>query len=309
MTSTFGATTAKMSLKLLRGTSIGVVTDGSGKTRKKLDPFCEVYVDGTKIGRTSVKFQTTNPVWCGPTATYEFCLPRGEGEDAEVRIEVRNFGNLGGDSPIGSVTFHTSHLLRGVSNGHPNVWLPVVPAEKRRNARHGSLQIRLQRFFKENKNEKENEIGLALALSRESTSSTSPSVTKRLSAGPKLGMMLRKKTLRKLYYSSRAPVTLHVYDVSHDKRIRRVNDVTKATWAGGIFHAAIEIYGREYSFGFSNRQLSGIFAGKPRRCPMHRYRELVECSKILSEFGEVCSHKLLVGTRGKRFFLLSSLAC
>ena len=69
--STVGAT--KFSLKILRGASVGISAT-SGKAKKKLDPFCEVYVDGTKIGRTSVKSQTTNPVWCGPMATYEFYL-------------------------------------------------------------------------------------------------------------------------------------------------------------------------------------------------------------------------------------------
>lgn len=44
---------------------------------------------------------------------------------------------------------------------------------------------------------------------------------------------------------------------------------------GGIFHGAIEVYGREYSFGGSPNRMCGIFACKPAGCSMHTYRESI----------------------------------
>ena len=82
--------------------------------------------------------------------------------------------------------------------------------------------------------------------------------------------------IRKLVMSSVAPVTLHVYDVSNDARVESINYYTKIVGLGGIFHGAIEVYGREYSFGGSREPgVTGIFACPPKRCPVHHYRESI----------------------------------
>ena len=43
-------------------------------------------------------------------------------------------------------------------------------------------------------------------------------------------------------------VVIHVYDVSRAEAIAQLNDVTCVV--GGVFHAGVEVYGREWSFGY-----------------------------------------------------------
>jgi len=72
------------------------------------------------------------------------------------------------------------------------------------------------------------------------------------------------------------PVLLHVYDVSLDVGIRQLNSLLAHRLSpvkfGGIFHAGIEVAGREYSFGYCVNG-SGIGTSTPREHPMHHYRE------------------------------------
>ncbi|KAK3256996.1 hypothetical protein CYMTET_33900 [Cymbomonas tetramitiformis] len=44
--------------------------------------------------------------------------------------------------------------------------------------------------------------------------------------------------------------------------------------AGGLFHAAIEVYGSEYSFGYVAVG-TGVFMNEPTKCAMHEYRQAV----------------------------------
>jgi hypothetical protein len=78
------------------------------------------------------------------------------------------------------------------------------------------------------------------------------------------------------------PVTLHVYDLGTDgtgaAMLRAFN-----TRALGVFHVGLEIgfpvgpggAGWEFSFGFTEEDISGVFSSIPRRCDMHTYRESV----------------------------------
>jgi len=78
-----------------------------------------------------------------------------------------------------------------------------------------------------------------------------------------------------------APVTLHVYYVGNSDAIENISEVAQDFLGqGGIFHGAVEIYGREWSYGGGDEG-SGVFQMPPRSCPMHRYRESVymgDCS-------------------------------
>ena len=106
-----------------------------------------------------------------------------------------------------------------------------------------------------------------------------------LTPGPGMMSTCKKKSqmksyaLRKMALYSVAPVFLHVYDVSNSDKVQNWNYYIKAVGAGGLYHAAVEIYGREYSFGGSREGgksvSTGIFACPPKRCPMHHYRESV----------------------------------
>ena len=89
---------------------------------------------------------------------------------------------------------------------------------------------------------------------------------------------MKSYALRKKALYSVAPVFLHVYDVSNSDRVQNWNYYIKAFGVGGIFHAGVEVHGKEFSFGGTmNRKSSatGVWGGPPKRCPKHHYRESV----------------------------------
>jgi hypothetical protein len=66
-------------------------------------------------------------------------------------------------------------------------------------------------------------------------------------------------------------VWLNIYDVKHNLQL--VNDVAKRVGTG-VFHAGVEVYGQEWSFGF-NPTGSGVYGATPMRSDQHKYRESV----------------------------------
>lgn len=72
-----------------------------------------------------------------------------------------------------------------------------------------------------------------------------------------------------------APVTLHIYDVPRDSTGQRINGVFRVLGTGA-FHAGVEIFGQEWSFGSSERaDGTGVFVCAPGGCEAHTYREAV----------------------------------
>ena len=69
------------------------------------------------------------------------------------------------------------------------------------------------------------------------------------------------------------PVVVHVYDVSTKEAIARINSVTKPL--GGVFHAGVEVLGREWSYGYCPPPGTGVFCVPPRSCEAHVYRESI----------------------------------
>lgn len=83
------------------------------------------------------------------------------------------------------------------------------------------------------------------------------------------------------------PVTVNVYHLGHKQSIQRVNQVFHSfLHTGGVFHAAVEVYGVEWSFGFTRRG-SGIFSCDPKKCPMHTFTESVYLGDANKLPGEV----------------------
>lgn len=74
------------------------------------------------------------------------------------------------------------------------------------------------------------------------------------------------------------PVFLNVYDVSNGTNIQLLNALIAHKNApfkfGGVFHAGVEIGGREWTFGFCNDG-TGVKWRAPRTDPQHHYRETV----------------------------------
>mmetsp|Transcript_40574 Transcript_40574/g.128906 ORF Transcript_40574/g.128906 Transcript_40574/m.128906 type:complete len:252 (-) Transcript_40574:107-862(-) len=64
-------------------------------------------------------------------------------------------------------------------------------------------------------------------------------------------------------------VTLHIYHVGRSSHVGLVNEYLEAIGTGA-FHGAVEVYGREYSYG-SQVLGTGVFDCYPQQCTTHRY--------------------------------------
>mmetsp|Transcript_21246 Transcript_21246/g.58945 ORF Transcript_21246/g.58945 Transcript_21246/m.58945 type:complete len:104 (+) Transcript_21246:1935-2246(+) len=75
-------------------------------------------------------------------------------------------------------------------------------------------------------------------------------------------------------------VYLNVYDVpggneQMDSVIQRLNEWGRLAGFGGVFHGAVELDGREWSFGGCPAG-SGVYGFEPRKNPMYKFRETVD---------------------------------
>eukprot|EP00930_Biecheleria_cincta_P083764 TRINITY_DN73271_c0_g1_i1.p1 TRINITY_DN73271_c0_g1~~TRINITY_DN73271_c0_g1_i1.p1 ORF type:complete len:612 (-),score=123.29 TRINITY_DN73271_c0_g1_i1:46-1881(-) len=68
------------------------------------------------------------------------------------------------------------------------------------------------------------------------------------------------------------PVWLHIYDVKES--VEWVNNLIRPAGAGA-FHAAVEVFGMEWSFGYSSEEKTGVYSCYPRSNKQHKYRESV----------------------------------
>jgi len=80
------------------------------------------------------------------------------------------------------------------------------------------------------------------------------------------------------------PVFLHVYDVSHEALIQRLNSVLAHRRApikfGGVFHAGVEVADKEWCFGATASQTAtGVMCVDPRADPSHHFRQTVSLKK------------------------------
>lgn len=76
---------------------------------------------------------------------------------------------------------------------------------------------------------------------------------------------------------ARCPVFLNYYDLGHSTSIAYLNKISPY----GAFHAGIEMYDTEFSYGGTQRDVTGIFVSRPRRCAMHSYKGTIylgDCS-------------------------------
>mmetsp|Transcript_159348 Transcript_159348/g.281361 ORF Transcript_159348/g.281361 Transcript_159348/m.281361 type:complete len:195 (+) Transcript_159348:67-651(+) len=69
-------------------------------------------------------------------------------------------------------------------------------------------------------------------------------------------------------------VSLHVYDVSVNKQVHLANQMFKKLGTG-IYHAGVEVFGREYSFEYADSG-TGVVRRAPKAHDCHRYRESIE---------------------------------
>eukprot|EP00928_Gymnodinium_smaydae_P057846 TRINITY_DN41073_c0_g1_i1.p1 TRINITY_DN41073_c0_g1~~TRINITY_DN41073_c0_g1_i1.p1 ORF type:complete len:438 (+),score=98.66 TRINITY_DN41073_c0_g1_i1:56-1315(+) len=87
-------------------------------------------------------------------------------------------------------------------------------------------------------------------------------------------------------------VNVHVYDVSQEEKIQKLNRVLAHEYSpiklGGVFHAGVEVLGLEWSYGFSDDETRpGVSCNKPRLHPCHHYRQTVVLGKTELSEGEI----------------------
>ena len=167
-----------------------------------------------------------------------------------------------------------------LSKINPNFWIVLKDGENPDGVpTYGRLQIRLTRPTEAKLHKQEN--------------------CRRITPGPAIPRM-QSYAIRKMALYSCSPVILNVYDLSNNPRIQTINNTTKSFGYGGIFHAAIEIHGKEYSFGGTSdkkSKISGVFQCAPKKCPMHHYRESVFLGDC--ELNSQQIHSILMGLRPK----------
>ena len=111
------------------------------------------------------------------------------------------------------------------------------------------------------------------------------------------------------------PVRLNVYDVSLNSHITKLNRYLKPLGAGGIFHAAIEIHGQEYSFGGTDNPTfagTGVFVCPPKQCPVHRYQESIllgHCELSPTQVRTMIQHHLEPAWLAKDYNLFRKNCC
>lgn len=244
-----------LSLKILRGINL-LEMDKNLIASNSSHPYCQVYVNGKKKGWTPTQYGTLSPVWGGPMSTFR--IEGGGGTKIEIRLF--DYHEFSKDDFMGSVTFYIRDLMERAHKDHyPSFWCTVDPPKGYENTPAGRLQIRLLKV-----DESEKKDSLAKPV-------TTPHVS--LSAGPLVD--ISNKSLQDHIMSAKTPVMLHVYDVGLSSKVQNINNALPYCGVGGIFHGAIEVYGREYSFGGSRNNVCGIFFGKPASCPLHHYRESI----------------------------------
>jgi len=101
-----------------------------------------------------------------------------------------------------------------------------------------------------------------------------------------------RRAARALLAEATQPVVLNVYELGNTSSlVTSVNKVTQDFLSqGGLFHTAVEVGGREVSFGATRSSGTGVFSCHPRRCVLHRYRQSVylgDCSKSNDEVKDI----------------------
>lgn len=73
---------------------------------------------------------------------------------------------------------------------------------------------------------------------------------------------------------SKIPVTLHIYHVSTDSRVGKINEYLEAMGTGA-YHAGVEVNGKEWSYGYTPDN-TGVFPCPPKGCKAHVYKESID---------------------------------
>jgi len=108
---------------------------------------------------------------------------------------------------------------------------------------------------------------------------------------------------------SAGTVYCNVYDLGDSETFRQINAFTTGNnnvLVAGLFHAGIEVYGGEWSYGFTEEDRSGVSCIHPRTHPQHTYKTTVPLgvTKLGSkEVADVCA-RMAREWRGNNYNLI-----
>ena len=282
-------------LKVLRGQGLIARDEVALGTS---DAYCIVYVDGVLVGKTRVVSRSLNPVWSDGDAEWDVRLT----PKSRIKIYIQDYDSFlfcaMPDDPMGEVCFIAENACAAALNR----WFDVTPTMGCHCS--GRLEVQLTRGPG------------APPPPPTPPTFTAAALAMPLSAGPRVELTAKERLLGVPVANvlarackARAPVFLHVYDVGHSSAVQNINAIGVA--GGGVFHGAIEVHGRELSFGGSRQDKCGIFACKPRQCPMHTYRESVylgDCG-LAKEQVQLILGGLKAGWMGPTYDLLRKNCC
>lgn len=238
----------RVRLSVLRASGLSAADFYGPLKEASSDPYGIVMVDGVEVGRTPARSSTLDPVWAGEASFVFECK-----HTSRVRVVLRDWDVTKEDDPLGEVSFVVGDVekeRRGKAQYNPNKWFNVVPTGD--SPSHGRVELGI--LFDEECPQPEGCTQEFASLSSRKWES--------------------QAAIYKAIKEAACPVLLHIYDVGHSSTIKHLNNATELA-VGGIFHGALQVYAREYSFGGTKNSQSGIFACMPTKCPMHTYRETV----------------------------------
>jgi hypothetical protein len=71
-------------------------------------------------------------------------------------------------------------------------------------------------------------------------------------------------------------VKVHIYHVSNEDWVKGMNEWLPQSITGGVYHAGVEVWGKEYWFGWCPPPASGVTACHPKRNLAHTYFQSVD---------------------------------
>lgn len=241
-----------MNLKVLQGKNLPFEN-----TRMRIGVLnregCEV---DQILGTTPSSEGTSNPIWGSRICSWT--LNANDSTQLVFMLLPENSSERKKKKKVPATISARVSVSDLLSKHNPNVWIEMKDENNPLGLEnYGRIQVRLTRQARAKLHKQEN--------------------CQKLTPGPAMGRM-QSYAIRKMALYSCSPVILNVYDASKNRKVQRINNTTKSFGYGGIFHAGIEIQGREYSFGGTvnkDSKFTGVFQCAPKQCPMHHYRESV----------------------------------
>mmetsp|Transcript_51124 Transcript_51124/g.165504 ORF Transcript_51124/g.165504 Transcript_51124/m.165504 type:complete len:345 (+) Transcript_51124:67-1101(+) len=103
------------------------------------------------------------------------------------------------------------------------------------------------------------------------------------------------------------PVVLNVYDMGAGDAAKAMNEVFRPVGIGA-YHGAVEVYGREWSYGFTEEG-EGLFSCEPRCTTQHRFREAVPLGPTSLSRREVAQVLRQLEWPGQEYDMLRKNCC